>query len=125
MKIKMVIGNLPEITMNLSDSKSVTIDRLLSALPLSSAVERWGDEIYFYVDFKASLEPGARSEMEVGEVAYWPSGPAIAIFFGPTPASKGSKPAAVSECNVIGRVEASPEVLRRAKEGNKVHLRRL
>ena len=49
-------------------------------------------------------EPDARAEVEVGDLAYWPAGPAFCIFFGPTPVSTGDQPRAYSPVNVFGRV---------------------
>jgi len=46
----------------------------------------------------------AKSEMAVGELAYWPPGTAFCIFFGPTSASFGDVPRAVSPVNPIGHI---------------------
>jgi len=124
MTLQLLIDGLPAIDIELLDDAPKTRASLQKSLPLRSMVERWGDEIYFYVTFKAPLELGARSKMKVGDVAYWPNGPALAIFFGPTPASKGKEPVAASECNVIGRINVSPDILRGATEGAEVTLRR-
>ena len=43
--------------------------------------------------------------MEVGEVAYWPPGQALCIFFGPTPASVGDEPRAASPVNPLGSID--------------------
>jgi hypothetical protein len=120
MQVRISIEGLSSFEADIDDSDSKTIRKLQEALPIDGKVMRWGDEIYFFVGFKASLERGARSAMKVGEIAYWPNGPALAIFFGPTPASEGEEPAAASDCNVIGRTDASPEILRRAREGAKI-----
>ena len=50
------------------------------------------------------LEPDARADVAVGNLAYWPAGPAFCIFFGPTPVSTGDQPRAYSPVNVFGRV---------------------
>jgi len=113
---------MPIIEAEIEDVESETHRAFREALPIIGRVSRWGDEIYFYVDFKAPLESGARSKMMVGEIAYWPSGPALAIFFGPTPASEGDEPVAASDCNVIGRVSADPALLRKAREGAKIRV---
>jgi len=48
-------------------------------------------------------EPGARTEMEIGELAVWPDGNAFCIFFGPTPVSRAPNPRLL-EGHPIGRV---------------------
>jgi len=122
MKIEINIDGLEPIIAEIADSGSETVIAMKESLPFDSSVNRWGDEIYFYVPFDASLEDGARSEMKVGEIAFWPQGPALAIFFGPTPMSKGDDPMAASDCNVIGTVNAKPEEMRAAKEGAKIRV---
>ena len=96
---------------------SQTIAELLRSLPFPSRAQVWGDEVYFDTPFHSDLEHDARAEMEVGEVAFWPDGDALALFFGPTPASHGQKPRAVSPCNVVGSVLGDPSVLRSVRPG--------
>ncbi len=86
-------------------------------MPIKSKANRWGEEVYFEVPFHAPLEPDARQDMEPGDVAFWPDGDAIAIFFGPTPISKGNLPRAYSPCNIVGKLEGDPSGLRRVKDG--------
>jgi hypothetical protein len=73
-------------------------------LPIEGIVNTWGEEIYFQIPLTIELEPGARSEVEVGEIGYWPTGSAFCIFFGPTPMSQGQNPVAASDVNVFGKV---------------------
>jgi hypothetical protein len=49
--------------------------------------------------------------MEVGEIAWWPPGKALCIFFGPTPASTDDQPRAASGVLPIGRVTGGIESL--------------
>jgi len=125
MMLEISIDGMEPVSAEISNTGSKTIEGLKKSLPLRSTVNRWGSEIYFYVDFKTPLEDGARSEMKVGEIAYWPNGPALAIFFGPTPASSDERPVAASDCNVIGMVKASPELLGRARDGAAIKLRQI
>ena len=81
-----------------------TAYKILEALPLESSANVWGDEIYFDIPLNLAPEPDARAEVEVGDLAYWPAGPAFCIFFGPTPVSTGDQPRAYSPVNVFGRV---------------------
>ena len=81
-----------------------TAKKILEALPFDSSAKVWGDEIYFDIPLRLEQEPNARAEVEVGDLAYWPAGPAFCIFFGPTPVSTGDQPRAYSPVNVFGRV---------------------
>jgi hypothetical protein len=73
-------------------------------LPISAEMGRWGDEYYGSINRSFPLDPDARETMTVGELAYWPPGQALCIFFGPTPASTGPEPRAASEVNPIGHI---------------------
>jgi len=120
MIVEISIEGMKPFEARIEESGSGTYLGFNKALPIEGRVMRWGDEIYFYVGFRAPLEHGARSTMKVGEIAYWPDGPALAIFFGPTPASTSTEPEAASECNVIGKTDAPAETLGKAKEGAKI-----
>lgn len=92
-----------------------------AVLPFDSTTSTWGDEIYFSVPASSSIESGAKAEVEVGELAYWPSMPAFCIFFGPTPVSSGSQPVAASAVNVFGKLDkVNLEMLRSIKGGEKI-----
>ena len=49
--------------------------------------------------------PDAREAMAVGELAYWPPGNALCLFFGPTPASTDAQPRTASPVNPIGALD--------------------
>lgn len=113
-KIK-IIFEKAEIIASLKSTK--TAKAILRALPIESKVERWGDEIYFYIDVKLK-EENAKQDVEIGDIAYWPEGPAFCLFFGKTPVSKNGKPRAYSPVNVFGRFDKSyVEVLKQIKGG--------
>ncbi len=101
---------------------SLTAQQIWAALPLEGQANIWGDEIYFEIPIIASPEPGARAEVEVGELGYWPLGHAFCIFFGPTPASTDEKPAAYSPVNILGRVLGEATQFRAVPSGAKVQL---
>ncbi len=116
--IKIKIGTL-EISAELNDSLTAT--KLLSLLPLKFSMSRWGDEYYGDCGIKADLSQDARDIIEVGELAVWPTGNALCIFFGPTPASRGNEPRAVSPVNPVGRLLDSSDALK--KLDSSIHVR--
>lgn len=108
-KVRIVVGDsLFEATLNDSE----TARRLTEMLPLSVSMSRWGDEYYGSIGATIPLEDAARDEMRVGELAYWPPGTALCIFFGPTPVSRGSEPRAAGACNPIGMIDGDATAFR-------------
>ena len=79
------------------------LEKLLENSSFEAKAERWGDEVYFELPVKLELK-GERTLMEVGEVAYWPDGNCLCIFFGPTPMSRDEQPVAYSKVKPLGRV---------------------
>ena len=79
-------------------------DALSARLPTDVRMSRWGDEYYGPVGLGMQNDPETMQEVEVGTLAYWPSGDSLCIFFGPTPMSTGSAPVAASAVSVIGTV---------------------
>ncbi len=106
-------------------SGTPTADAVWAALPIAGSAKRWGDEVYFTVPLRLPLEASARSEVGPGDIGFWPEGPAIALFYGPTPASRGSEPVAASPVNVFGRITGDAGRLARVREGAAIKLTRL
>ena len=100
-KINISAGN---ISLEAEMLDTPTASKIFEALPLESSANVWGDEIYFDIPLRLEQEPDARADVAVGDLAYWPAGPAFCIFFGPTPVSTGDQPRAYSPVNVFGRV---------------------
>ena len=91
-----------EISAELSDSAAARA--VAAALPTSPRMSRWGDEYYGSVGLDIGEDVSARELMEVGEIAFWPPGKALCIFFGRTPASTDERPKAASAVLPVGRV---------------------
>ena len=113
-------------TLSATLDDSPTARSVTAELPLQGVVSRWGEEIYFSIPVHAGEAPDARQDMAVGEIGYWPAGPALCIFFGPTPASVGEEPRAYSNVNPLGRIDGDKEVARAllgtAKDGQSIRV---
>ncbi|MDD5008857.1 MAG: cyclophilin-like fold protein [Syntrophorhabdaceae bacterium] len=88
---------------------------IVERLPIEAVPNEWGDEFYFEVPVKMPLDATATRNVKVGDIGYWPPGNALAIFFGPTPLSRGSDPVPASEVNMVGKISGDAGILRSAK----------
>jgi len=100
-----------------------TAEAVWDALPIEGVAERWGDEVYFSTPIELG-EENARERVEVGEVAYWPPGRAICIFFGSTPVSGGGEIRAASPVNVFARILGDATIFRKVRMGERILVER-
>ena len=91
-------------------------------LPIVTSPDEWGDEYYFEIPVKMPLDATATTKVAVGDIGYWPPGSALAIFFGPTPMSKGPEPVPASEVNLVGRITAGSALLRKTKGATEIRI---
>jgi len=117
---------MPRIRIVCKDSQAVakildknpeTANAILKNLPIEGIAIKWGEEYYFCTDIEID-EENAQTEMEVGDIAYWPEGKAICIFLGPTPVSKDEKPLAISPANLFARLEDKIKI----EDGSKIRI---
>ncbi|HJS64406.1 MAG TPA: cyclophilin-like family protein [Nitrososphaeraceae archaeon] len=81
-----------------------TVKKIVMNLPIKTYMNQWGEEFYSD-DTKIDVKyENPKKEVEIFDVAFWPEGKAICLFFGPTPISKIDKILPYSPVNVIGRV---------------------
>lgn len=118
--MKKVRIEIEEIILEATIGDNSTGETIVDALPLEGTVNTWGEEIYFYFDVSIPLAENSRDTLEVGELGYWPSGPAFCIFFGPTPVSTDHQPRAASPVNVFGKIDTDIDALRQVKSGSKI-----
>jgi len=102
---------------------NATAQAIWEALPLEGRANRWGDEIYFAIPV-ALDEDHAQEVVQAGDLAYWPPGNALCIFWGPTPASQADEPRAASPVNVFGRIDGNLPDFGSVRSGTAVKLER-
>ena len=102
--------------------QSKTAEKLTGILPVEENANLWGDEIYFTIDVNESLDDSARELVEKGDIGFWPQGPALCFFFGPTPISSGKEIKPASAVNIIGKIERNLSKLKTVKSGERVKI---
>jgi hypothetical protein len=55
---------------------------------LSRPATKWGDELYTERTQVSAIEENAKKEVDYLDVAYWPEGNALCLFYGSTSISK-------------------------------------
>lgn len=108
-------------------AENETAKRIAGKLPVQASPSFWGDEIYFEIPVDIGENEQPKTELEAGDLAYWPDGNAFCIFFGPTPSSTGPEPRPASPVTVIGQLLEDPELLKKLNRGSigEVEVRKL
>ena len=126
-KILADIQGLENITIELDDSFSPkTCKDILDSLPFSVNAHLWGEEIYTDESPISQAEENAKALVDLNDVAYWPSGKAMCLFFGPTPIGKKGEIKPYSPVNVVGKI-TDPEkpILENFNDGTKISFRKI
>jgi len=121
-KILVRITELENITIELDDTGSPkTCTSFLESLPFSVTAHIWGEEIYTDESPITQSEENAKDLVNLNDVAYWPNGKAICLFFGPTPIGKKGEIKPYSPVNVIGKIiNPDKNILSKMNEGTKI-----
>jgi len=103
--VKVKIPNSQNILLELDDEHSPkTVRDFVEKLPFTVDLNVWGDEIYTSKSPISQPEENAKSSVELNDVAYWPTGKAICLFYGPTPIGNPGEITPASPVNVIGKI---------------------
>jgi hypothetical protein len=118
-KIEIVIPKVENIEIELDDSNSPnTVKKFVENLPFTVGMNLWGEEIYTDESPIKEKEENAKPLVELNDVAYWPSGKAICLFYGPTPIGKKDEIKPYSPVNVIGKIlKPEKSVLEKISDG--------
>ncbi len=93
-----------------------TVDAIVKKLPLEGRAALWKEEVYF--DIAVTMgEEKAKQNVKRGDVAYWPMGNALCIFYGET------QP--YSPVNIVGQVLKNLELFGRVKSGAVIRVERV
>ena len=107
--VEVEIPHSSNIFLELDDANSPkTVTEFVSKLPFTVELNVWGDEIYTSKSPISQPEENAKSPVDLYDVAYWPTGKAICLFYGPTPIGNPGEITPASPVNVIGKI-ASPD----------------
>ncbi len=99
------IPNASNILLELDDVNSPkTVNDFVSQLPFTVDLNVWGDEIYTSKSPISQPEENAQSPVDLYDVAYWPTGKAICLFYGPTPIGNPGEITPASPVNIIGKI---------------------
>jgi len=124
-----IIVELPEIdaevSVELDDEQAPkTVHAILEKLPIKVKINRWGDELYTDPMPVKVKEENAKSLVNLMDVAYWPQGQGLCLFFGPTPISKGNEIKPYSAVNVIGKIVSKENIARKVNDSTTVIVRK-
>ena len=121
-KVEIVVPKSENIEIELDDSNAPnTVKNFVDSLPFAIGVNLWGEEIYTDESPVNEKEENAKALVELNDVAYWPTGKAICLFFGPTPIGKKGEIKPYSLVNVIGKIlKPDKSILKKITNSTKV-----
>lgn len=92
-----------------------TVDAIAKKLPFDGRAAVWKEEVYFEIPVTMGDEK-ARSTVNKGDLAYWPMGRALCVFYG------DSQP--YSPVNIVGKVTKNLELFANVKSGSVIRVTR-
>jgi uncharacterized protein len=111
------------VLIKLDDSRSPnTVKAILENLPIEVNINKWGKELYTDKTSITAHEENAKSEVNLLDVAYWPEGNALCLFYGPTPISKSDRIEPYSPVNIVGHIvnDQSNDIINKVKDTTRV-----
>jgi hypothetical protein len=128
--VTQIIIEFPEINEKVTvelkeESAPKTMRAILEKLPIEVVINRWGDELYTEPIPVKVGEENAKSLVNLMDVAYWPEGSALCLFFGPTPISKDNEIKPYSPVNVIGKIVSEENIAKKVDESTQIIIKKL
>ena len=123
-KITIFLPQDKSIEIELDDSLAPnTVKAILDNLPISATVHVWGEELYTDPIPVTVKEENSKLLVNLLDVAYWPPGQAICLFFGPTPIGNKGEIKPYSPVNVIGKIISKDVKIPINLDGKKITFR--
>src|ERR671911_1972344 len=115
------------VFIELDDSQSPkTVKAILDNLPIEVKINRWGDELYTDKTPIVAEEENAQSVVRPLDVAYWPEGHSLCLFYGPTPISKSpDEILPYSPVNIVGKIISKDDILDHIKHSTTVIINKM
>ncbi|WP_414468523.1 cyclophilin-like fold protein [Methanobacterium sp. ACI-7] len=115
MEIEIEVVGKGKAVGKLDDRNPETAKKIFENLPIEGNGNIYLEEIYFDIPLNLEYEnPSGQSKC--GDISYWPPGNAFCVFYG------DSQPA--SEVNHIGNITENLEVIKEAKDMDKIIIRK-
>ncbi len=93
-----------------------TVETITRKLPMEGRAAVWKEEVYFEIPVEMGEEK-AKPTVEKGQIAYWPMGSALCIFYGE------SQP--YSPVNVVGQITNGLELFESVKNGTRIKVEKI
>lgn len=122
--MKEIIFDFGDLKIKGELNDSPTSNELYENLPLEGVSQVWGDEIYFSTDIGIENDEWAKETVELGDIAFWPPGNAVCLFFGETPISAPGEIRPASPTNIMGKLSGDLDLLKKVSGGTEVKVLR-
>ena len=93
-----------------------TVDTIVRKLPVEGRAALWKEEVYFEIPVRLGEEK-AKPTVETGNLAFWPMGSALCIFYG--------KSQPYSPVSVLGKITKGLDLFSQVKSGATIRVEQL
>ena len=122
--MKEIIFDFGDFIIDAELNESPTSQALYDQLPIDGVSQIWGDEIYFSTSMSMENDEWAKETVELGDIAFWPPGSAICLFFGETPISAPGEIRPASPTNIMGKINGDLDKLKSISSGAEVKVKK-
>ena len=110
-----ILFEISDLKIKCKTLNNKTSQKLIKLMPIKAKIATRGNEIYFDApNNDIGVENDAKDVFNLGEIAFWNQGSAIAIGFGKTPVSKKDEIRLISKANHWANAY-NPEDLKKLK----------